>query len=62
MKNLFPGFFLAVSIAVGAPSAQAAYPMQPITIVVPAPPGGSVDIGANFGAATFSADWSIGDR
>ena len=40
---LVPALALAATLAPAAASAQDAYPQRPITLVVPHPPGGSVD-------------------
>lgn len=43
LKSLVPALALAATLAPAAASAQDAYPQRPITLVVPHPPGGSVD-------------------
>ena len=43
LKSLVPALALAATLAPAAASAQEAYPQRPITLVVPHPPGGSVD-------------------
>lgn len=43
LKSLVPALALAATLAPAAASAQEAYPQRPITLVVPHPPGGSVN-------------------
>ena len=48
----------AVSVCLAAPNAHAqTYPSKPITIIVPASPGGVTDMLARILAQHFNADW-----
>ena len=47
----------ALLLAAGIAAAQTAWPTKPITIVVPASPGGAIDLAARLIGARMQADW-----
>jgi tripartite-type tricarboxylate transporter receptor subunit TctC len=47
---------VALALPIGA-FAQAAFPSKPITIIVPATPGGAIDLAARLIGAKFTAAW-----
>ena len=58
LKSLVPALALAATLAPAAASAQDAYPQRPITLVVPHPPGGSVDGVARIYAEQLARSWA----
>ena len=53
-RKTFIAFILA---AIAAPAWSQAWPSKPITIIVPATPGGAIDLAARLIGAKFSAAW-----